>query len=263
MKPRSQVKYKWLMNKRLARIIAHLMGDGCISKYVRYHNKEPFLLSQFKTDFKGMFGDVHFTEGLSNSGTAFVSIQNKKIRQLLLRIHKDYRSGNIELPKPILACGKPIKREFLRAFYDDEGSASMKFCQTTKEIKCVVQLVSKSRKMMTQIKKILERELGIMCNKIIKSVKLMGSKSFTVWVLAITGKENLIRFTEKINFYHPRKREKLRLIETYYRIRKRHRRNVYIFSLFYNFVSGHRGLETPKPISNLEHMWQKPHLQES
>jgi len=33
--------------------------------------------------------------------------------------------------------------------------------------------------------------------------------------------------------------------------------------LFYNFVSGHRGLETPKPISNLEHMWQKPHLQES
>ena len=262
-KSNNSIPYQWFVSKRLARILAHLMGDGCVAKYIRYHNKEQALLNQFKTDFVKLFGNVHFTEGMSNSGTSFVNVQNKRIREILFKLHKDYRSEKIEIPKQILLSGKPIKKEFLKAFFDDEGCATMKFCQTSKEIKCAVQLTSKSLKILRQIKKLLEKEFSITCNKLMQATKITGNKKFITWMLAITGKENLIRFTDEINFYHPRKIENLNQIKAYYVIRKGQPRNVYIFSLLYNYVSGHRSLETPKPIPNLEQMWQKSHLQES
>jgi len=80
-------------SKVLARIIAHLMGDGNVSlRYLRYNNTNIFLLNQFKQDMGLIFGKIHFIEGKANSGTSFVQVQNKQLILFIKSLVKDFKS---------------------------------------------------------------------------------------------------------------------------------------------------------------------------
>lgn len=198
------------MNEVTARIIAHLIGDGCVtSGYLRYCNTNEKLLQQFRTDIKTEFGNVHFTEGKVNSGTRFVHIRSKEIVKKLYEYVKSYKSGDAEIPQQILVGPSKLKAEFLRALFDDEGSVGLRVYKPTGEIKRDVHMASKSRKLLEQIKRILENEFKIRCNRIGKYIKNRNGKQYITLVLHITGRTNLRRFSSIINFSHLEKRAKL------------------------------------------------------
>jgi len=210
--------------KGLIRIIAHLMGDGCVSKkYFAYYNKNDTLLENFEKDVQFVFGDIHFIKGTMKHGVSYVMVQNKPIFDFLKSIVEDYRSFTLKVPEFVNT--KELQKEFLSALYDDEGSAPLRIFKETNEIKRNVSLSSNSLIMIEQIKNILLKTFGINPNKISKNTRLRNSKIFTNYVLNITGKENLEKFREQIGFKHPEKSAKLNLmLNSYIRLKTQNRK---------------------------------------
>lgn len=206
--------------KILSRVIAHLMGDGNVSiRYLRYNNKNQFLLDKFQEDMNILFGDIHFIYGKCNSGTSFVQVQNKNILLFLRSLVSDFRSGSLKFP--IFIKSNELKKEFLKAFYDDEGCVALRVFRKTSEIKRNITLCAKSKAFLTEIKNILQRDFLISSNKITecKKVDKIKNKEYYYYVLSISGKENFESFKNKIGFYHPDKIKKLDLMINSY-IRK-------------------------------------------
>ena len=205
-------------SKILARIVAHLMGDGCVTeRYFAYYNMNDLLLENFEKDTLSLFRDIHIIRGKVNSGTQLVQVQNKPILNFLRSLIKDYRSHYLHIPKFI--DKKELQKEFLGAFYDDEGCVALRIFKKTNEIKRNITLSSNSLTLLEEIKKILQENFNIKSNKISKYTKKVGNKEFVNYVLSITGKENFIKFREEINFIHPLKKEKLEIMINSY-IRK-------------------------------------------
>ena len=129
--------------KILARVVAHLMGDGCVTeRYFAYYNQDKTLLNVFEKDVSDLFGKIHFTRGKTNSGTSLLMVQNKPIRLFLKSLTKNYKSHYLEIPDFIK--GKESQKEFLRAFYDDEGCVALRVFKKTGEIKRNITLSSNS-----------------------------------------------------------------------------------------------------------------------
>jgi len=208
------------MNKvvSLARIVGNLMGDGNVSKrYLRYNNKNTFLLDNFKKHFLFLYPETHFIYGKVNSGTSFVQVQNKKIIEFLLNLCGDFRSQNLKFPN--FLTSKEMKVEFIRAIFDDEGCVALRTFQKTNEIKRNLEIASKSKSFLIEIKEILESDFKIKCNQIISFNRILDKKEFVTYKLSITGRENFIKFKDNINFCHPDKKNKLNLMISSY-IRK-------------------------------------------
>lgn len=198
------------MNKNLslARVVGHLMGDGYVNRrYIRYNNKNEFLLKNFQTHFSNIFSDIHFIKGRTSSGTLFVQVQNKKIIGVLFGLCEDFRSHNLKFPNFIKTLG--MKREFISSIFDDEGCVGLRIFKKTGEIKRNLEIASKSKKFLGSIKVILEKDFNIKCNKIISFTRNLNGKKFITWKLSITGKENFIKFKDKINFNSPEKIKRL------------------------------------------------------
>lgn len=200
--------------KAYARIIAHIMGDGNLTeKYIRYNNKNHTLLEQFKKDIILVFRKTHFTEGKVNSGTPFVNVSSKAIVADLRKHHPTYKSGEINVPPFIRKSNLNIKAEFLKAYYDDEGCASLRSFRG-KEWKRSISLGSKSRTMLENIYTFFINDFDIKPNKLIA----YSYKGFIWYILTITGKENIEQFSKKIGFSHPDKIQKLdRILQSYIR----------------------------------------------
>ena len=206
--------------KNLVMIVAHLMGDGCVSKkYFAYYNKNKILLNNFERDITKLFGPIHLIKGSMHSGVSYIMVQNKALFDFFSSLIKDYRSFALEIPDFINS--KELKKEFLSALYDDEGSAPIRIFKETGEIKRNVSVSSNSLKMIEQIKAILLNDFSIVTNKISKNLYHRNSKIFTNYILNITGKDNLERFSKEIGFSHPDKSVKLNLmINSYIRSNK-------------------------------------------
>ena len=192
-----------MISGNLARCLAKICGDGNMnSKYLRYNNTSKVLLNEFKEDIKKEFGEVHFTEGKVNSGTSFVQLHNKKILSVFSSHLYSFKSSDIFIPQSIKNSPLNIKIAFIRAFYDDEGCAALRFNKSTKEWKRNINLSSNSFQILVEIKEILH-SLGITSNRICKNnVNRPYDES---WILSITGKKNFLSFRDKIGFKHPRK----------------------------------------------------------
>lgn len=207
------------MNKEisLARVIAHLMGDGNVSeRYLRYNNKNKTLLENFKIHMSNLFQNLHFIEGKVNSGTSFIQIQNKQILDYFKTLVNGFRSSLLEIPSFINSM--ELKSEFIGAIFDDEGCVALRIFSKTNEIKRNLTISSNSLKFLEQIKDILEKDFKIRSNKIIKYTKKFEEREFTNYVLSITGKENFEKFREKIRITHPDKIKKLdEMINSYIR----------------------------------------------
>lgn len=205
-------------SKILARVVAHLMGDGCVTdRYFAYYNKDQTLLDNFEKDIISIFGDIHIIRGKVNSGTSLIQVQNKKLICFLRNLLNDYRSFNLYIPRFI--NNKDLKKELLMALYDDEGCVALRIFQKTGEIKRNLDIGSKSKEFLKEIKQILENDFNMTTNKLISFERKFGNKVFITWKLSITGKENFVKFRDEINFKHPEKIKKLDLMINSY-IRK-------------------------------------------
>jgi hypothetical protein len=194
--------------KVFSRVIAHLMGDGCVTnRYLGYYNKDPYLLESFERDIVFLFGDIHLIKGKVNSGTSLVQVQNKNILDFLRELVPDFRSFSLFFPRFI--DSRECKIEFLKAIYDDEGSVGLRVFNKTNEIKRNLTIASKSKKFILDIKGVLENDFKIKCNKIGYSKKAINEKTFITWNVSITGRENFVKFRENISFNAPKKIKKL------------------------------------------------------
>ncbi|HLC57762.1 MAG TPA: LAGLIDADG family homing endonuclease [Candidatus Nanoarchaeia archaeon] len=206
----------------LVRCIAKLSGDGYVNhRAIRYNNTCVELREEFKEDIQQEFGVVHFTEGITNSGTPFVHVSGKRFVSLFYQYLEDYRSNAIHIPKEVVNSDSSLKREYLRAFYDDEGCVALRIFSKTKEWKRGITLTSNSLQILNEVKKILIEDFSIDSNKIIKNHA--KSKRDSAYVLGITGKGNILKFKESIGFKHPKKVKKLDLMIRTFKITSKHR----------------------------------------
>lgn len=204
----------------LSRVVAHLMGDGHINgRYLRYNNKEEFLLKHFKEDMNLLFPNLHFIKGKVNSGTSFIQVQNKSTILFLNSLAQDFRSHMLKMP--LFVNKRDLKVEFLKAIYDDEGCVSLRVFKKTNELKRNLEIGSKSKEFLFEIKNILENDFEIKTNKLISYSRILNGKPFTTWKLSITGKINIEKFKKNIGFYHPTKKNKLELMINSYKRKDR------------------------------------------
>ncbi|MBI2146658.1 hypothetical protein HYU22_04935 [Candidatus Woesearchaeota archaeon] len=199
-----------MVSENVARIIAKISGDGNVYKnQVMYFNTCDVLLDEFENDIRIVFGNVPMTKGRMSSGTKYVRFNDKKMIEKLKEYLSSYNSFYIFIPKEVLNSEENVLKEYIRAFYDDEGCASLRLNQRTREWKRNITLASNSFKMLSQVKIILKK-FNITTNTIIRNrANSDYDKSF---VLSITGKDNFILFHKKIGFKHPRKASMLDLI---------------------------------------------------
>lgn len=183
-----------MITESFARCIAKISGDGNLYyRYVRYNNTCKELLDEFEEDIKAEFGDVTIYKGIGNSGTSFVQVYKKHIIQKFLEYLPSYKSSDIRIPLEIKKSEKKIKKQYLRALYDDEGSPCLRIFSKTKEWKRNLTLTSNSTTLLNDVKRML---LGFS----IRTSNLRRNNNYSTrdksYYIGITGKSNFVRFKE-------------------------------------------------------------------
>jgi len=211
-----------MVSKEFVRIYARICGDGCLSgRYIRYSNKNLDLLGEFERDMRKEFGEVTLTKGIQNSGTPFLQVQLKPV----VKVFSDFGSflsDKIKVPGFIIKGNKILKKEFIRTFFDDEGSPNLRLYNNTKEWKRSITVSSNSKQFLIGIK-VLLRDFGIGTNRIIRNSKnIERDKSYN---LTISGRENFMLFQKNIGFKSNLKNREVEFIlnsygNTYHRNRK-------------------------------------------
>ena len=213
-----------MTSKQFARCIAKISGDGNLYyTYIRYSNTCKELLDEFEKDIKHEFKGIKITKGVCNSRTSFLQIHGRERINKFLEYLPDYKSHAIFIPKQIIKNTKEIKKEYLRAFYDDEGSPSLRIFKKTMEWKRNLTLSSNSKIFLSEVKEILKNDFNIKTNKIRRTYN--NSERDKSYYLGISGKSEFIKFNKEISFLHPKRKEKLNLIiasygNTYHRNRE-------------------------------------------
>ncbi|HIH38883.1 hypothetical protein J4460_02400 [Candidatus Woesearchaeota archaeon] len=186
------------LTKEKARIIAHLIGDGAHYQtkhdYVlKYEVKDQDSLDQFAKDIISVYGLVpsyeQNTSGITGKPITFVRLRSKIAYEDLLR-YASFFSSDWTIESPLFQAPLAVKKAFLQALFDDEGSVRGEG----------VTLYSINKGGLEQIM-ILLNEFGIIC----KIRSGFGSRR-NVFGLIIKDKHC---FRSKIGFGLPRKREKL------------------------------------------------------
>ena len=201
------IKFPINLSKNLARICGHLIGDGRITSFgiykyrVYYANKSKLLVEQFKIDILETFGEVKFDEYLDRRYYV-IQIKLPKIIGILLTEFLGLQSKGLKhIPKNIKNVSNELKKEFLEALFDDEGSVHIKgrkisFGMTVKNILTDVKLMLK--------------DFGI-DTSIINEKRRFGNRR-PFYHITITGWWNFERFQKFVGFYHPLKYDRLNIL---------------------------------------------------
>lgn len=190
------------LTKEKARIIAHLIADGCafISKHdynMKYEVSDRELLSSFEKDMIKVYG-LDLIKGYNPSGKTgkpipFVRLRSKLAYKDLIK-YAAYFSKDWRIKDKVLNSSRGIKREFLRSFFDDEGSVVKQGNYG------IIRLYSINLEGLKQIQKML--------NEFEINSKIDAGFGLKRNVSAVVIKD-LKQFQKKIGFNLKRKQEKL------------------------------------------------------
>ena len=186
-------------DENLVAIHAYLCADGYViknpktqkQKYYKigFRNTNLILLKDFQNRFEKVFG---IKPHLRKDGRCEVG--SKKIYMRLIREFGSFHSQIWRMP----ALSNKLLVIWLKAFFDCEGWV---FCKTHQNRH--IGLDSINEKGIDQLIRSLNR-----IN--IKTIKKINEKR-KIYRIFIYGKENLIKFNEKIGFLHPQKVKKLNM----------------------------------------------------
>jgi len=191
------------LTKEKARIIAHLIGDGTVfrSKHdynIKYEVCDKESLISFENDLKNVYG-LQVTHGENPSGKTgklipFVRLRSKIVSEDLMR-YATYFSKDWNLKPLLLNSPKVIRKEFLKALFDDEGSV-IPYGKNK-----LIRLYSINLEGLKQIQKILSNFK--MQSKLVSGFGLKRN------VYALTIKDIKL-FHKQVGFNLERKQEKIR-----------------------------------------------------
>lgn len=153
-KIKNQLSY---LTSTKVRIIGHLLFDGTLfeSEYhyvIRYINASKDLIDQFALDIKKIYGILPSSLEIFRSKNNFnyykITFNSKLVFEDLKKYFVSYSTANdkIVIPKEIMNAKEEIKLEFLKSFFEDEGSISfggriMGDLKSEKIIKQIVKLL--------------------------------------------------------------------------------------------------------------------------
>ena len=164
-------------SKDLVHIIAHFIFDGSIGKYgCRYYSKDKFQIVHVKNLVKKIFG-INPLHEVREDGVEVISFYNVELADYVKEKKKEIFNyiGN--------GAPKRQKKVFLQAFFDDEGNIYYK-----KKNQRRIRGYQNSYLILKRIKELLE-DFGI-CGRINKAET----------EIEITGRNNLVKFWNEINF---------------------------------------------------------------
>lgn len=186
---------------KLASIIAHLQGDGYISrKCLGYVNTNFDLINAFKGDIEDVFnvrGSVRFEKRISVLPGGYISkkgIYRYRIRSIKIA---EYLKDKIKEQKTFIKTVEQ-KQAFIRALFDDEGSVGKKRIS-----------IGMTNKPLLLLIKAFLLELGIKTGSLWwRKPRKKGWKDY--YVFTISEKNKLQTFYEKIGFLSKTKQHKLK-----------------------------------------------------
>jgi len=199
-------KFPIKLSSELVRMIAHMLGDGCITISKRghynfqYYNKNKFLIKMFKEDARKVFGNLHIHES-NNKGTPYIFLPSP-VTIIFLQLVKDFHSNTSRIPNFIRNSSLALKREFLRCIFDDE--AHVEFRKNQRRIEFAL-----SNEIMINDVKNLLKDFNIKLSKTYKRTDMNGKQKIYFYIRNFV---NINKFFKEIGFYHPRKKEKLEKI---------------------------------------------------
>lgn len=155
-------------------LAAHLMFDGEISKTCAYNNRSPALINRFQRHMASVYEFKPKRYLNKTTGVHRVSYNNVAMAAF-------FKNKRVELLNTISILSIDCQREFLRAFFDDEG------CMDFRVKRRRVRGYQKDKAVLICVQRLLK-------NFEISST-LKGKNE-----VVITGKENLIKFKKEINF---------------------------------------------------------------
>lgn len=207
------------IDKVLGSIIGHILGDGSIdSRYqqVFFSNSNKDLLQEFANNMHRIFGinpriwmqkapDFGHTKWDKRLKSIKDSIEGRNVGLfypticglILNSIFDNFAIGKDKrITKEIIQSNKDFKRGLIRAFYDDEGSISLKG-------DCI--RLFQDRKEMLQTFRDLLKEFSITSGDIKKYIK----KDKERYYFSIHRKSNFGKFAKEIGFTSIKKKERL------------------------------------------------------
>ncbi len=193
------------VSAELARIIARVMGAGCLSvdchNYLNltYYNQSKELRDSFKKDMAKVFGVTSFTEGI-NKGTEYVRVPSP-VGWILLSKIDSFHGAYCKVPEFIISADLQIQTAFLGAFFDDE--CHIRYKPPSRDI----QLALSNELFLIQVREML-LSLGIKCSKI-REDSVKGFPRFTFY---IRGNAHLKEFVRLIPLLQPNKKSLLKNI---------------------------------------------------
>ena len=200
-----------LLSKELAFIIGSLIAEGFISKNkIEFCNSDLNWINKFEENWKKTFPDskLHkFSKKPSSYGKKDywrLECHCRYTIEFLRNIGlEDVKSKYKTIPETILQSPKEIVKEFVKSFFEGDGSVS--YAKKMMEIRAC----STSEKLIEKLQ-ILMLRFGIDSFKRI-------DKNKNLFLLQIRGKKNFLRFYKEIGFFSERKNKKLELINLLYK----------------------------------------------
>jgi intein/homing endonuclease len=201
---------------KLASLVAHALGDGSIGEknlQVEFKNKSPECLQDVIDATQSIFNiEVRLRKDTSGFPVVFLPASVGQVLLLAGAAQGDKTKKDFDVPQWIKDGDIEIKKAFLRALFDDEGSVDMwskwrniKFAMGKSESRG-----ESLRKFLNSIRSMLrDFEINAQKVRIWRRYKVSGEKNKLILGFWITGKHNLKFFAQRIGFKHVGKQRKL------------------------------------------------------
>jgi len=159
------------------RLVAHLLFDGSFGKSsCGYYNRSFFLSERFKNDMCVLYKHEPATYQ-RESGVIRVEYYNVALKNYL-------KEKSIDLQNDIFNLEMDLKIIFLRAFFDDEGCVDFNLGTKTRRVRGYQKNIS---------------VLGVV-QDLLAEFEIKSAIQEKYCEITVTGKENLLKFREVINF---------------------------------------------------------------
>jgi len=204
----------------LSSLVGHGLGDGHISEEgcFEYTNKEISLHVKVSKIIYKLFNINKYTKSSSKTveRRRYNTIVGKAL--YLAGVPKGNKIlQSFSIPQWILDDSKEIKKSFIRALFDDEGTVKTSGHEILIKFSKNEKYIDSLQKFIEQIKQLLE-DLGIEVTSIRRENIIIGKNGRTIQlVLGIHGYKNFLKFSKEIKFNHRQKQKKLEKMVNNYR----------------------------------------------
>jgi len=158
-------------------LFAHVIFDGSIRDIgILYHNRSPVLLKNFSDKMKGVYNfdpKIYRKKG----GVICLAYHNVELAPF-------FRRKTSQLLSFIINSKKQLQKEFLFAFFDDEGSVDFRKSRYIRRVRGYQH----------------NRQILLTVNKLLKNFGIDSKVDTRFHEIIISRKDNIQKFAKEINF---------------------------------------------------------------